>query len=178
MPVYIALLRGINVGGHKKIIMDDLRNHFENWGYTDVKTYIQSGNIVFRSEETSVEKIEHKIRSGILGIYGFEIAVWVADRKVLKRIADTNPYIDEEGAERKLYFVFMIHLPETDLSSELKSVVFEHEEFTITDECIYLFCRNGYGKAKCNNVFFEKALKVQTTARNFRTVNKLLEIAG
>ncbi|MGB5236720.1 MAG: DUF1697 domain-containing protein [Flavobacteriaceae bacterium] len=178
MPVYIALLRGINVGGHRKIIMADLRIHFENWGFKDVQTYIQSGNIVFSSEVTKVEQLADRIKSGILDVYGFEIAVWVADRRDFNRIALKNPYGDMDEADRKVYFVFLTHRASADRITRLKSIEFDNEEFTISNECIYLHCRNGYGKARCNNVFIETALKVNTTARNFRTVNKLIELVG
>lgn len=178
MPVYIALLRGINVGGHKRIFMADLRSLFEDWGFSDVKTYIQSGNIVFKSEETLVEELVGKIRSGILNAYGFELAVWVGERKDLMRIAGENPYRDVDEADRRVYFVFITETPRADLTNSLKSVECENELFSVTNHCIYLYCRNGYGKARCNNAFFESALKVKTTARNFRTVNKLIELTG
>ncbi|MEN8790450.1 MAG: DUF1697 domain-containing protein [Flavobacteriaceae bacterium] len=178
MPVYIALLRGINVGGHKKIIMADLRNHFLKWGFKDVKTYIQSGNIIFTSEETKVEELSGRIRNGILNAYGFEIQVWVCERTKLNRIVGQNPYENANDAGQKVYFIFMTSSPDAELAARLQSVEFDNEEFTITRDCIFLYCKNGYGKAKCSSGFFETGLKVKTTARNNRTVNKLIELSG
>ncbi len=178
MPVYIALLRGINVGGHKKIIMADLRNHLSQWGFQDVQTYIQSGNIIFNSKATEVEELSRRIKAGIFNAYGFEIAVWVGERTDFIRIAGQNPYKNTGEAGQKVYFIFLTHPPDSNLANKLQLVEFDTEEFTITKDCIFLHCKNGYGKAKCTNSFFEAGLKVKTTARNFRTVNKLIELSG
>lgn len=158
--------------------MADLRNHFSQWGFKEVKTYIQSGNIVFTSEKTDVEELSLRIRKGLLSTYSFEIDVWVGDRDHFKRITQNNPYENVNEAERKVYFIFMTSLPEAELADKLKSVEFDNEEFTISGECIFLHCKNGYGKAKCTNSFFESGLKIKTTARNYRTVNKLLELSA
>jgi len=178
MPNYIALLRGINVGGHKKILMTELRTYFEQWGFTDVITYIQSGNIIFNSVLSDNGEIERIIRNGILAAYGFDIGIWVKERTEFVRITEKNPYSEGSEEEKKVYFVFLTGLPNPELTSKVQLMEFENEEFTITEECIFLYCHAGYGKAKCTNSFFESKLKVRTTARNLRTVKKLTELSS
>ena len=177
MQTYIALLRGINVSGHKKIKMAHLRQLMTKMGFIDVQTYIQSGNLVFKYADANPEIIAAKIKKGIKNEYGFDVEVLVLESNNFKKIADQNPYSINEDADRKLiYYIFLFDLPDLDATEKLSSQEFDGEEFSITNECIFLYCFGGYGKAKCNNNFFEKRLGIRATARNYNTVNKLLEL--
>ena len=179
MPVYIALLRGINVSGQKKIRMSDLRDILQNSGFPDVQTYIQSGNLVFSSTEEDCTVLRTKIRDVIAAHYGFDVEVWLSEREAFMRIADQNPFLGgNDVSESNLYYVFPNEPASVERVEELQSAIFENEEFRITDQCIYLSCLKGYGKAKCNNNFFEKRLKVVATTRNLKTVQKLIEISS
>lgn len=177
MITYIALLRGINVSGQKKIRMIDLRKNLVDCGLVNVHTYIQSGNIIFQYKETDYMKIESIIRSGIKGEFGFDVGVWVRNISDFQSIVELNPFSAEDHTAQ-LYFVFLNQPANIQLAKQLEKESFENEEFRIYDDCIFLNCRSGYGKAKCNNNFFERRLKVQATTRNLKTVQKLLEMSA
>jgi len=179
MITYIAFLRGINVGGHKKIKMADLRALLEGLGYTDVMTYIQSGNVIFNSLEEDRDKLENRISGAIKNHYGFEVPVLVKTRTEINKILDKNPYNDHgDLASNKIYFVLLKEIPENKNIEATSTIFFENEKFEITPECVFLRCALGAGKAKCNINFFESKLKVTTTSRNYRTMTKLLELSS
>ena len=178
MKTYIALLRGINVGGHKKIKMADLRLLLEGLGYKDVMTYIQSGNVIFNSLEEDRDKLENQISEAIKDHYGFEVPVLVKTRTEIKKILDSNPYNDPEDlASNKIYFILLQELPQKEDIETTSTIVFENEKFIITPECVFIRYDLGAGKAKCGINFFESKLKVATTSRNYRTMMKLLELS-
>ena len=174
---YIALLRGINVSGQKKIKMADLRLVLEESGLKNVKTYIQSGNIVFDSEHMDGTKLEEKIKSIILEHFGFEVPTLVIQKDDIEQILKVNPF-HKEAEENKLYYVLLKSRPEEEYKKQLNQLSFENEDFNVTDSCVYLFCKNGYGRAKLNNNLIEKKLKVEATTRNHKTMLKLLEMTS
>ena len=179
MPTYIALLRGINVSGQKKIKMTELRQLLNEIGLEEVRTYIQSGNVIFFSPNEKKELLRRNMKDVIKENFGFEVGIWLEYREKLLEILNQCPFIphnEEEG--KQLYFVFMNSRPAKALKDKLELLQFENEEFIILDDCVYLNCKKGYGKAKCNNNFFESRLKVEATTRNYRTVMKLLELSG
>lgn len=175
MKTYIALLRGINVSGQKKIKMADLKQTLENSGLQNVKTYIQSGNIVFDSEITETDMLQDKIHNAILNDFTFEVPVLVKISSQLEMILTANPFTDEVE-ENRLYFVLLEKPPEQSLVDEFNEVNFVNEDFSITKACVYLCCKNGYGNAKLNNNLIERKLKVQATTRNLKTMQKLVEM--
>lgn len=172
MQTYIALLRGINVGGHKKIKMTDLKLLFEELGFIDVKTYIQSGNVIFSSNgNINLGKI---ICDTILERFGFEIPVLVKAISEVEVILAACPYSEEKKAAS--YFTLLKEAPSKDLVNEVIALSYPNEEFVIIENCVYFFSEKGYNNVKCNNNFFEKKLKVAATTRNYRTLSKLLEL--
>ena len=179
MITYIAFLRGINVGGHKKIKMADLRLLLEGLGYKEVMTYIQSGNVIFNSLVENRDKLQNQISEVIKDHYGFEVSVLVRTRSDINKILDNNPYNDPKDlASNKIYFILLKETPENANIEATSAIIFENEKFEITPECIFLRCGLGAGKAKCNINFFESKLKVTTTSRNYRTMTKLLELSS
>ncbi|GAA4273015.1 DUF1697 domain-containing protein [Aquimarina gracilis] len=182
MNTYIALLRGINVSGQKMIKMVDLKTMFENLGFVSVKTYIQSGNVVFKSEKEDVKQIGSLIKQGILEIFGYEVPVLVLTHEKLDSIYKENPFLDRiangEIEEKKMYFTLLSNSPDTTMKKELETTTYGKEEFIITEEVVYFFAAIGYGKTKLNNNFFEKKLKCSATTRNLKTVIKLLELSN
>jgi len=174
---YIGLLRGINVSGQKKIKMAELRDVLEEIGLKNVKTYIQSGNIVFNSERTDQNKLQETIATSIRKHFGFDVPTLVIQEEDIKQILETNPF-SGEGEANKLYYVLLKNAPKEDLVKEFNQLHFENEGHHITDKCVYLLCKNGYGKAKLNNNVVEKKLKVEATTRNQKTMLKLLEMAS
>ena len=179
MKTYIALLRGINVGGHKKIKMADLRLLLEGLGYKEIMTYIQSGNIIFNSLEEDRDKLENQISEAIIDHYGFEVPVLVKTKTEINKILDNNPYNDPEDlATNKIYFVLLQEIPQKEDIEATSAIIFENEKFMITPECVFLRCDLGAGKAKCGINFFESKLKIAATSRNYRSMTKLSELSS
>ncbi|MDO6817710.1 DUF1697 domain-containing protein [Zobellia sp. 1_MG-2023] len=179
MSVYIALLRGINVSGQKKVPMAALRSMLTEMGFLNVKTYIQSGNVVFESEEVSTATLEVSIAENIKRTFGFDVPVLVKSRSDFRDIFNSNPYTDLDAIARKqVYFVLLKNLPEQGLVDAFSTETYAQEEFAITCYCVYLWCKTGYGKAKLNNNLVERKLKVEATTRNYNTMVKLLEMSS
>lgn len=174
---YIALLRGINVGGQKKIKMAELRAILEDEWFQNVKTYIQSGNIVFESDEMYPKKLENRITETIERYFGFNVPTFVMEALELKRILQSHPFSSVGGAN-KLFYVLLKKTPEEERVKRFRELHFDNEDFHITSTCVYLYCKGGYGKAKLNNNYIEKELKVVATTRNERTMKKLLEMSA
>ena len=178
MSKYIALLRGINVSGQKKILMKDLKQLFLELSFENVETYIQSGNVVFSTAAASVHKIEDSIKKAIKERFGHEVEIVVRTHKQLLAILEKNPYKDPELlASNKVYYVLLKQTPEAHQLALFKTQTYENEVCTIIDNCGYLVCYNGAGRAKLNNNLIEKKLKVTATSRNHRTMLKLLALS-
>jgi uncharacterized protein (DUF1697 family) len=176
MNTYIALLRGINVGGHKKILMADLRNLFENLGFKNVRTYIQSGNVVFKTNYGNGRAIESMIKDQIFSQYGFEVSILVKTHLEIITIVNKCPFSDDKKVNS--YFIILHSIPDKKLIESTMQIKYPNEEFHIKDSCVYTYYSSGYGGSKCGTNFFEKKLKVSATARNFKTLNKLIELSS
>ena len=176
MHTYIVFLRGINVSGQKKIRMADLRLALSNAGFQSVQTYIQSGNLLVQSK-ASEREVSKQIHQQILDSFGFDVPVLSFEFPKLQDILKRNPYTATEEDNKGIYFVLLFDAPDNALSDALQNEVFSNEEFTITPSCIYLNCHEGYGRAKCNNNFFERRLKIQATARNWKTMKRMEQMA-
>jgi uncharacterized protein (DUF1697 family) len=176
MKTYIALLRGINVGGHKKVPMEELREILTQAGLVDVQTYIQSGNVIFKYKEEKSEKLEAKIHKAILSKFGFEVPIFVKTPQALHGIFNACPFSSEE--KEKSYFMLFNKAPNLDMIDELQKIEYENESFKITKECIYFYASQGYGRTKFNSNFFERKLQVISTARNYKTMIKLLSLSS
>lgn len=173
MKTHIALLRGINVSGQKKIKMADLRTALTNAGLTDVATYIQSGNVIFKASAKSAA-LQKLIAQVIMESFGFEVEVLVIAPDFIKEVVSNKPY-DATGKE---YFILLFDEPSGENLSNLKAIDFSPEEWTYAPGCIYLHLPNGAGRTKLSNNFFENKLKVRATTRNLNTLNKLIALAG
>ena len=176
MQTYIVLLKGINVGGHKKVPMADLRGLLTKSGFQNVQTYIQSGNVILQSSEINALKIETKIEKSIMDHFGFEVSVLVKTRQDLKRIFDNSPFADEK--KKASYFMMLHDSPGTDLVKETSKKIYEGEEYHIINDCIYYFSSKGFGQSKFNVNFFERKFKTFATARNYNTMVKLLSLSA
>ncbi|WP_299529585.1 DUF1697 domain-containing protein [Ulvibacterium sp.] len=178
MQTYIILLRGINVGGQKKIKMADLRMLLEKLGFQNITTYIQSGNIVLVAKDKTRKNVEDSIGDGIREYFGFEVPIFVKSKKDFERIITENPFKDKPASEgNRIYFVLLKNAPDQRHITTLEQETYKNQEFSITDTCVHLYCKNGYGNAKLENNLIERKLKVQATTRNLRTMLKLLEMA-
>ncbi|MEH6765815.1 MAG: DUF1697 domain-containing protein [Aequorivita antarctica] len=173
MKTYIALLRGINVGGHKKLKMEDLKLMMEGLGFQNVTTYIQSGNVVFSAKEE--KDFSNKISKEIERKFGWEVPVLVKTADEVAKILKDCPF--EESKQAEAYFMLFASSPKEELMKAVREINYPNEEFVLTPDCVYIYFGNGYGNAKLNNNFFEKKLKVAATTRNYRTLAKLVELA-
>lgn len=176
MIKYIALLRGVNVSGQKKIPMAELREILTKIGLENVLTYIQSGNVIFQSLETDQSTLELKIHNAIKSYFGFEVPVLVLSPSELKKIFDSSPFPKEK--KENSYFMMLYSKADKDLVDNISELSYPNEEFKITDKAVYFYCSVGYGKAKLGNNFFERKLKVTATARNYKTMVKLLSLSA
>ncbi len=173
MKTYVAFIRGINVGGHKKILMANLRLLLEKAGLQNVQTYIQSGNVVFNSKEDIY--LATKIREAIESKYGFKVPVLVKKATELSEILSKCPFIGEK--REKSYFILLGESPAKENIELTAAFSNLKEEFHIAENCVYIYYAVGAGKAKMGVNFFERKLKVKATARNYRTMAKLLEMS-
>ena len=172
------MLRGINVSGQKKIRMVDLKDLYESLKLTNVRTYVQSGNVVFDSSERDVSKLTKLIESKIEKTFGYPVTVFIRDTKNLKRIINSNPFIIKRNEDTSsLYVTFLYNHSSQSSLSNLDITNNDGDEFHFGEEEIFIFCPSGYGRTKLNNNFFEKKLKIPATTRNWNTVNALYEMA-
>ena len=175
--MWIALLRGINLGARNKVAMADLRALFEELGAEDVSTYVQSGNVVFRSTRSRAE-LGKAIVEGISERLGLDLTVVLLTKAELARLEQGNPFASSEPDPVKLHVTFLAERPQAGRVRELRKLEFEPDEFEVTGTAVYLHCPQGYGRSKLSNAFFEKQLGVAATTRNWRTVKALAELAS
>ena len=178
MSGFISILRGINVSGQKKILMKDLKLLYENLEFTEVKTYIQSGNVVFNiNQKINETTLCKKIEDAIFSKYAFEVPVIIRTAEEIHDIINNNPFLKEDAINpEKLHVTF---LKEKPLTSNLKSIEplnYLPDRFKIAGREIFLHCPVNYGETKLSNKFFESKLKVSATTRNWKTVNMLFEM--
>lgn len=179
MKIYVALLRGINVSGHKIIKMNDLRLLFELLSFENVKTYIQSGNVIFKSKETSNIELEKTIQAAILSKFGFDVPVFVEEFNAFKARVSKNIFstIDDEKI-KQLHVTF---LSDTPTNSNLELLNLENtgkDTFIIIDNTIFIQCVAGYSDSLLSNSFFEKKLKLKATTRNWKTTTEIIKIGN
>ena len=174
MNTYIALLRGINVGGHKKILMADLRLLFESLEFKNVKTYIQSGNILFKApiENNGLQEL---IKQAIKNKYGWDIPVIILTPNKLDKLVKSSPFTNDQL--EKSYFCFYQSKPKSENVTSLNKQQFIDENFVATSTCIYIVYEKGAGRAKLTTNKMESTLNVSITARNYKTVSKLITLS-
>ena len=175
MKTQIAILRGVNVSGQKKIIMTELIELLESLGFTSVQTYIQSGNVIFQSNG---KELAATITKAIFDRFAFEVPTQVLSSESMQIIAELNPFSNNLEIDKKsLYYTFLEEEPKKILVEALQKLDFPSEQFVIEGKVVFLHCPNGYGRAKLNNNFLERKLKVSATTRNHKTVTKLVELS-
>jgi uncharacterized protein (DUF1697 family) len=176
MRTWVALFRGINVGGNNVLRMQDLVVTLENVGAQDVETYIQSGNAVFRSEKTDASSLSVEIGAAIEESHGFEPRVLLLGPEEVQRAVRSNPFPEAESDPKTLHVYFLDSAPEHPDLDALEGIKGDRERFVLEDEVFYLHAPDGVGRSKLA-ANAEKLLGVPATARNWRTVRKVLEMA-
>jgi uncharacterized protein (DUF1697 family) len=179
---YVALLRGINVGGKNMLPMKDLAAMFASAGAADVRTYIQSGNVVFAASQPLAERLPADIQAAIAKRFGYRIPVVVRSARDLEAVVRTNPFLVEgapkPGDEEIIAVSFLAHAPGAKLITALDAARSPPDEFVVRGREIYLRCPNGFARTKLTNAYFDAKLQTTSTARNWRTVLKLRELAS
>ena len=175
MPTYIALLRGINVGGHKKFTKAQQLDMISHLGYENATVYLHTGNWIFETSETKEEITQH-ISKAIQNKFGWELPILVLTPSEIEKILTNCPFSEEKKV--KSYFIILSEKPDANLVTEVSSIQYPDEEIIIIDRCIYFYSANGYGRAKFNMNAFEKKLNVQATSRNYKTMTKLISLAS
>jgi uncharacterized protein (DUF1697 family) len=174
---HLALLRGINVSGHKMIKMDALKRALEEIGFQNVVTYIQSGNVFVESEEESRGKIGFLIKQEIYKTFGHDVPVIVIGKEDLQACLDRNLFLKDKNVDlKKLYVSFISsELPE-NMITQINLNFIKPDEIQLDGKRIYLKYDISPAKTKLDNKWIEKSMNVVSTTRNWNTVNKLLEL--
>ena len=179
MKTYVALLRGINVSGHKIIKMELLREVLVNNGLHNVATYIQSGNIIFDSENENAAALEHQISQIIFKQFGFDVPVRITTLQELAQILNENPFVKESAANpTQPYVAFLSDVPTTHNLQSLQAVNFGKDLFVSKNKVLYLWYADSPGNTKLTNAVIEGKLKLKATSRNWKTVLQLMTLAS
>ena len=178
MNTYISLLRGINVSGQNKIKMAELKSLYESLSFENVTTYIQSGNVVFKSSNY-VQAIKESIEAAIKEHFNLEVPVMVITHHQLEKVANNLPFdgidIAQEGS--KIIIFFLSNDVSIDQRETIEPYLTKSEQLVMGKGVLYLYCPEGSGKSKLTNKLIETKLKLTSTARNIKTVNKLLSLS-
>lgn len=172
----VALLRGINVGGKNKLPMKDLIAMFVEAGCSDVQNFIQSGNIIFRAPTRLSGKLPGLITEAISKRFGFRAPVLLRTFGELQEVIASNPFFNSEADEDLLYVMFLADAPTSPSIASLDPNRSPPDVYKVCGRAIYLQLPNGAAKTKLTNDYFDRKLATTSTARNWRTVNKLLEL--
>ena len=175
---FVALLRGVNLAGRNKVSMPELRSALESLGLEDVVTYIQSGNVVFRTRGGRAPQLAGRIERQIAEAFGIEVVVILRTPAELAKIARGNPFIRSGADPSKLNVLFLSGKPTTKAVEQLDPKRSPPDEFKLAGREIYLHMPNGFGRSKLTVDYFERRLGVDASARNWRTLTKLLDLAG
>jgi uncharacterized protein (DUF1697 family) len=175
MKTYVALFRGLNVGGNSILPMKELVTQLQDIGLCNVRTYIQSGNAVFQSEEEA-SLLSNKIRASIKNSRGFEPQVLLLEPEEIEKAVESNPFPEAESEPKFLHAHFLASTPKNPDLDALESIKSERERFVLKDGIFYLHAPDGIGRSKLA-ANAEKLLGVSATGRNWRTVRKLMEMA-
>ncbi len=176
MKTYIALFRGINVGGSNVLPMKELVTLLENIGSQNVKTYIQSGNAVFQNQEENASLLSNRIRATIKKSHGFEPQVVLLESEEIEKAVESNPFPAAESEPKTLHLFFLSSTPKNPDFDALESIKGDRERFALKDGVFYLHAPDGMGRSKLA-ANAEKLLGVSMTGRNWRTVCKVMAMA-
>lgn len=174
MPIYVSLLRGINLGGHKKIKMDELRSSLEALGFQQVKTYIQSGNVVFKAPKTSPAGLCKKIETKIQTDFGHSVSVIARTADEMEQVVTNNPFLKENGIDpEKLHVMFLSKAPEASAIEKVAALASPPQQLRCIGQELYLYLPNGVAESFVMKKPVDRLLGVVTTMRNWRTVNTI-----
>ena len=176
MTTFIVLLKGINVGGHRKLPMSELRSILESIGFINPRTYIQSGNVVLTSEHNDKNYVERMVSQAIHDKFGFEVMIIAMTRSDLESVFDRCPFPEEK--KKRSYFMLLHKAPTKAMIASVSEKIYPGELYQIIGTCIYYFSDVPFGRSKFNVNFFERHLNTFATSRNYNTILKLLSLSA
>ncbi len=156
--------------------MEALRECYESLGFRKVRTYIQSGNVIFEHRNTDTSDLARKIEKEVKDDFGLDVCIIIRTKKEMSRVIENNPFVGLDGS--KVHVTFLSAEPASIPTREIDAAKDRAENFSISGNEVYLFCPNGYGKTKLSNSFFEKQLETFATTRNWATVNHMYALAN
>jgi uncharacterized protein (DUF1697 family) len=172
------MLRGVNVGGHRKIGMEALRKLCASLGLRNAQTYIQSGNVVFATEERDLDLVGGRIGTAIERAFGFRPEIVLRTSRELRDVVAGNPFAARPGLHPgKLLVMFLAGDPGAEARRKILEIKSVPEELRADDRQLYIYYPNGVGRAKLSMALVEKTLKTPATGRNWNTVERLLAMA-
>jgi uncharacterized protein (DUF1697 family) len=178
MTVMISLLRGLNVGGHHKVKMDELRALYESIGFENVQTYINSGNVLFRTAGRDLVRLRKRIEDAIEPACGFRPDVILRTPSDLRGVIARNPFAARPGMDpSKLAIHFLAADPSAEARQQVLAIKADPEELRIDGRELYIYFPNGMARPKLSMPLVERTLQTSGTSRNWNTVRKLLEMA-
>lgn len=178
MAAIVSLLRAVNLAGHNMVKMDALRTLYESLGLTGAQTYVQSGNVVFRSTAKDLGRLGKRIEDAIEESFGFRTSVVLRTSAELHDIVRRNPFAKLTGIEpKKLVVSFLAGQPGPEASEKVRQIKVGPEEIFLDGRELYIYYSGGIGTSKLTPAMLERAIKVSGTARNWNTVTKVLEMA-
>ena len=176
--VHVALLRGINVGGRNKLPMAELREVFARAGANEVRTYIQSGNVLFRAPSGLARKLPATIADALERRFSLKVPVILRSAEELIAAAERNPFLEAEVDTGALHVMFLAEKPARGAAASLDPRRSPPDEFALGEREVYLRCPNGVADTKLTNDYFDRTLGTVSTGRNWRTVLKLIDLAS
>jgi uncharacterized protein (DUF1697 family) len=177
MPTYVSLLRAVNVGG-RVVPMSTLRAAYESLGFDNVRTYIQTGNVVFATKERTASAVAKRVEYVLARETGLHVPVLLRTAAEMQTVVGANPFVVRPGADKTVHVTFLAARPPAARVNAIDRAKFAPDEFVVNGREIYGRYPNGYGRTKMNNMFFERALATNATTRNWNTVVKLAELAA
>ncbi len=181
MAAYAALLKGINLGGHHRVAMAELRDVCTGLGLENVATYVQSGNVVLSSPRRDAVALAADLEVALAGAFGFDVPVIVRSGAQLQAVVVHNPFVQAGKDASELSVGFLAGRPTPEAARRLRDDPLaasppDGHEFDLRDEEVYLFHPGGYGRTKLTNAFFDRRLGTTMTVRNWRTVLALADL--
>lgn len=178
MAATIAMLRGVNLGSHNRIKMEALRTLCTSLKLRDPQTYVQSGNVVFRTREQDLARLAKKIENGIERDFGFRTDVILRSSAEMRNVIARNPFAKRSGIESsKLLVLFLALDPDPEARAKALRIKADPEELRMDGREVYIYFPNGIGRSKLSTTSIERALKTPGTGRNWNSVTKMLEMA-
>ena len=175
---YAALLRGINVGGNKKIAMAELRVALGGLGHSDVSTYLQSGNAIFTAARQPAQAVARAIEDAVAGTFGMTVSVMIRTAGELAGVLGRNPLPGQPENPSRFFVAFLSGAPDAERTQQAEARSFGADRIWVSGSEAFLWCPAGAAKTQLTNNAVEKLLGVRATSRNWNTVNKLVSLTG